>query len=616
MRLEKILDNLNSFEKNSFLKILDNIIAEKPAKSKEIDQILNNASGDLKAMDSLNIAKVFSLIKGEFAEYLKEQFMSSTSQVGILTDILIRDGNCIMKQDWLSRLYENELKSLQRKIKMFEAELISEKSDLEPLRQRDYRIYKACVLTAFTNDDHYNAERKITYDEQTILNTLAYELELSGEEIKLINYMTVPLTKLDIDVVINELKNLGVIFYSKKTNMIYVADEMVTLLRKLKGKKVADKYFRRVLRHLREPQINQICKKHNIDWRQSIDLKIRAIINGGISFTGVLGNDIYKEDASITDRKKFINELCDSKLNISPALKGATIDEKLTHLVNYFDEIETDEKVGISIDGYDKLLQDLNESLPRLKDSLRKEFEFQEEDVMSSAYLLDFNLKPMDVLELVQEADLDKFCKKYNIKTRGDIVMNILEAYKDAENLYLENYTSIANRDLATLKENGIVVKESELGLLFEELTRKIFMRLGFNVDEALKKKINTAKDKADIIIPISDHEIILIECKSIKESGYNKFSAVSRQLKAYIALAEKNNYKVIKSLLVAPEFSDDFIKECGLDYELNLSLIKASSLISILDEFKNSKHKSLPHNLLMRDVLIQEDRIIKAISK
>lgn len=616
MRLEKILDQLNSFEKNSFLKILDNIIAEKPSKSKDIDRILNDASGDLKAMDSLNISKVFSLVRDEFSGYLKEQFMSSTSQVGILSDIIIRDGNCIMKQDWLSRLYENELKSLQKKIKTFETELSSEKSDLEPLRQRDYLIYKACVHTAFTNDDHNNAERKITYDEQTILNTLAEELELSGEEIKLINYMVVPLNKLEIDAVITELKNLGVIFFSKKTNMIYVADEMVTLLRKLKGKKVADKYFRRVLRHLREPQINLICKKHNIDWRQTIDLKIKAIINEGISFTGVLANDIHKEDVSITERKKFISELCDAKLNISPALKGATIDEKLSNLVSYFDEIESDEKVGISIDGYDKLLQDLNESLPKLKDSLRKEFEFQEENIMTSAYLLDYNLKPMDVLELVQEADLDKFCEKYNIKTRGDIVKNILEAYKDAENLYLENYASIANRDLAALKENGIAVKESELGLLFEDLTRKIFTRLGFNVDEALKRKINTAKDKADIIIPISDHEIILVECKSIKESGYNKFSSVSRQLKAYIALAEKNNYKVIKSLLVAPEFSDDFIKECGLDYELNLSLIKASSLISILEEFKNSKHKSLPHNLLMRDVLIQEDRIIKAISK
>jgi hypothetical protein len=32
------------------------------------------------------------------------------------------------------------------------------------------------------------------------------------------------------------------------------------------------------------------------------------------------------------------------------------------------------------------------------------------------------------------------------------------------------------------------------------------------------------------------------------------------------MSLAEKNNYKVIKSLLVAPEFSDDFIKDCGLE--------------------------------------------------
>ena len=77
-----------------------------------------------------------------------------------------------------------------------------------------------------------------------------------------------------------------------------------------------------------------------------------------------------------------------------------------------------------------------------------------------------------------------------------------------------------------------------------------------------------------------------------------------------------KNGYKVIKSLLVAPEFSDDFIKECGLDYELNLSLITAKSLNLILEGFKETKHKTLPHNLFMRDVLIQEDRILKSIAK
>jgi hypothetical protein len=90
----------------------------------------------------------------------------------------------------------------------------------------------------------------------------------------------------------------------------------------------------------------------------------------------------------------------------------------------------------------------------------------------------------------------------------------------------------------------------------------------------------------------------------------------VSRQLKAYDSIAKKNGYRVVKSLLIAPEFSDDFIRECGLEYELNLSLITASSLIKMLEGFRNSKLKTFPHNLLMRDVLIQEERILKAILK
>lgn len=616
MKLEKILNNLNSFEKNSFLKIIDNIISEKPVKSKEIDKILNDASGDLKAMDSLNISKVFEFLKPEFCEYLTQEFLNRNTQIDVLTDIIIRDGNCIMKQDWLSRLYDKELKELSKKIKSFDNEISGESDTLESLRRRDYRIYRACVKTAFTNDDLNNQERKITFDEQTILNTLSSELELSNEEIKLINYMIVPLKHLEIDIVIGELKNLGVIFYSKKANLIYVADEIVTLLRKFKGKKVADKYFRRVLRCLREPQINMICKRHNIDWKQPLDVKIKGIINEGISFAGILLNDIHKEGTLVSVKKKVINDLCDNKLKISPALKGVTIDDKIENLIDYFDAIESDDKVGISIDGYEKLLLDLFTALPKANDILKKEFELQEQNIMKSSYLLDYNIKPRDVLEIIPEQELEKFCTKFSIKTRGDIVLNILETYKDAENLYLENYTSVGKRDLSSLKENGIAIRESELGILFEDLTKKIFSKLGFKVDEGLRRELNTAKDKIDIVLTVSETDIILVECKSVKESGYNKFSSVSRQLKAYMSLAEKNGLKVIKSLLVAPEFSDDFIKDCGLDYELNLSLITANSLSKILDEFKNSKHQSLPHNLLMRDVLIQEDRIIKAIGK
>lgn len=616
MKLENILQNLNSFEKNSFLKIIDGLIAENPSNIKLIDKILIDASGDLKAMDSINISKVFHLLINEYSEFLKKELTNSTSQLEILTDIISRDGNCIMKQEWLSRLYDSELKSTNKKIKSFDTQLNSEKSDLEPLRIRDYKIYLSCVKTAYENDDLNNQERKITFEEQTILSTLSCKLELSNEEIKLLNYMIVPLKRLDVDAITNELKNLGLIFYSKKTNMVYVADEIVRILRKTKGKNIADKHFRRILIQLKEPQINLICKKHNIDWRQPLAVKIKEIIKEGISVTSVLSQSIYKDGTSLTEKKKFISELCDKNLNISPSIKGATLDDKLENLIHHFEEIESDDNIGISVDGFEKLLNELNEVLPKTNSLLKQEFELQDENVMSSSYLLDYNIKPRDILELISATDLETFCIKKEIKTRGDIIQNILEAFKDSENLYLENYEKIGFRDLASLKDSGIKVKESELGVLFEELTKTLFIKLGFDVDEKLRKRLNTSKDKVDILINMGNNEVILIECKSIKESGFNKFSSVSRQLKSYNSSVEKNGYKVIKSLLVSPEFSDDFVKHCGLDYELNLSLITAKTLYQVEEAYKHSKLKSFPHNLLMRDVLIQEDRIKKAISK
>jgi len=229
---------------------------------------------------------------------------------------------------------------------------------------------------------------------------------------------------------------------------------------------------------------------------------------------------------------------------------------------------------------------------------------------------LNFNIKPRDILEILDIEILSILCRERGIKQKGDVVFNILEAYKDTENLLLENYKEISARDLNQLKANGIEIKEAEIGEKFEELTKNIFCQLGFNVDEDIRTSINTAKDRADIIINLGNNELILVECKTIKEKGYNKFSSVSRQLKSYAKNAENKGYKVVKSLLIGPDFSDDFIKDVGLEYELNLSLISAETLLIILNGFKESKLKSFPHNLLMRDVVINEERILKAISK
>jgi ribosome-associated translation inhibitor RaiA len=312
-----------------------------------------------------------------------------------------------------------------------------------------------------------------------------------------------------------------------------------------------------------------------------------------------------------------VNDFSGKALNITPQLKGVTLEDKINNLINYFNEIERDERLSIALEGYEQMLIDLNESYPKLNALLRENFELQEEFVLQSEYLLDFNIKPTDILDIISNEILLNFCKDRGIKQRGNVIRNIIEAYKDADNLLLENYVSIGYRDYNKLKENGLNIKESEIGLKFEELTKMIFKNLGYNVDEDLRKKLNTKNDKIDIVLRLENDSIILIECKTIKESGYNKFSSVSRQLKSYYQLAMSKNCEVIKSLLIAPEFSDDFVNECGLEYELNLSLITAESLLKIYYAFKNSeKHNQLPYKLLMRDVLIQEERIIKAISK
>jgi len=617
MKIEKILDNVNSLDKNAFLKIIDNIINCSPKNNKEIDKILSDNNQDLKSADNINIAKIFGLITEEFTNSVLAEFVNTTSQLDILIDIISKDGNAILSREWLAQLYEKEIIRIKKKTLKLKKEIESDKSEIEENRIRDYIIYMSCVQTAFTNDIKNNRDAKITDDELSILLTLSQKLELSQEEIKLINYLIIPPEKLDIDNVISSLRNIGVIFYSKKINQIFVADEVVHVLRKIRKKDIADKYYRRILKTFREPQINLICRKHNIDIKeQTYESKVKQIIKEGISVSTLLNKSVYKDGTTIPEKKKFINELWKNGLKISSTFHGVTIDDKICSLINYFEEIERDEKVGISIEGYEKLLIELIEILPTLKKHIQQEFEMQDDKHINSQGLLNFNIKPRDILDIMPNEELKTFIAAQGIKSRGDLIINILDAYKDVENLYIENYEKIGFRDLVGLKENGIAIKESELGLRFEDITKTIFEKLGFNVDDKLKKQLNNSKNKIDIVLNLGNKDLIIVECKTVKESGYNKFSQVSRQIKAYVDLAKDADFNVVKSLLIAPDFSDDFVNDCGLEFEINLSLIAAGSLVNILDGFRNSKHKQFPYQLLMKDVLIKEERILKAISK
>ena len=614
MKLEDILDKLGSIEKNSFIKIIDNIISKNPKNGKEIDKILSSTDKGLKSVDNQNISKIFALSSDEFKDHIKCEFQKITSQLDILIDIIIRDGNCIMKQDWFSRLYETEIKHLKTRIKGLNADFENDKSDLSELRKRDYKIYKSCLRTAYQNDVENNRDANITSDELSIILTLSRQLELSQEEVKLINYSVLSIKKLDIQDVIKGLKNIGVIFYSNKENTIYVADEMVRILRKIREKEVADKFYRRTLKLLRPPIINQIAKEYNIARNLTYSQKVEEIIKEGVPFTNLLLTKIYKTGSTLTERKKTLNVLCEKGLNIKN-LKGSTLDDKIKSLIEHFENVEKDEKIGISLDGFEKLLTELNQSLPKLNTQIKEQFQLQEEFILKADFLLDYNIKPRDILDLIVKEDLTKFIKSNGIKQRGDDILNILEHYKDVENLYLENYENVAFRNLNLLKENGIIIKESDLGLKFEELTKVIFKSLGFNVDDKFKNQLNTKKDMIDILLNLENNEIIIVECKTKKERGYNKFSSVSRQLKSYQKLALKNDLRIAKILLIAPEFSDDFVTDCEMDTEMNLSLITASTLSNIFEAFNTSKYQEFPH-VLFRDIVINEERILKALNK
>jgi hypothetical protein len=214
--------------------------------------------------------------------------------------------------------------------------------------------------------------------------------------------------------------------------------------------------------------------------------KIKAIINSGVGVRNVLKYDIHKEGTSLTQKKSKINEIVEKGLRIEH-LKGSTLDAKIDSIVEFFNEIEKDEKVGISIAGYKKLLDDLGTIVKDINQKIQTEFELQSDDVLDSNLLLDYNLKPRDILEVLDENELKSFCEENEISTRGNAILNILNKYKDSRNLELENYVDIASRNYVKLKENGIKIKEAEIGLKFEELTRQILIQLGLNVNSLIQ---------------------------------------------------------------------------------------------------------------------------------
>jgi len=616
MKLVRALEHLNQHEKAPFLKILDEFATQSRQMKPIVDQILTESANQLKNAENENIVKLFNIIKDKYSGYLEDRIKYNDIQLDLIVEIFVRDGNQLMSREWFHNLYQSEMKKLEESIQKTNAALKKEGKEITASRRRDYSIFIDCVKTAYTNDEINNREHHLSWEEKTVLNTLADSLELSNEESRYLWYSIVPLSKSPIDSVIDQLRKAGIVFYSRKNSQLYIPDEIVWLLRKILGIHLPTKYMRRILRHLSDAEINRISRLHSIDRKLSRTAKIDQLLKQGQSIRNVLLNEIHKEGTLKSDRTKRINDLIVKDLELEVTRTGRSLEEKVEIIISYFNRLEREDKASLSRGGFAKLIQNMVDFSNVVNKRIKRDFQIQDEFVMEVELLQDYNLSPRDVVYMLNQNELKDFCKRYEIKTRGNIVANVINNYKNIDDIYLENYELVGNRDINALKELGINIKEADIGNVFEKLTRTIFMKLGFDVDENLRKKLNTSKAKMDIVLNIRNEELIIVECKSHKDRDYNKYASVYRQLDSYVTLCKNKGYAAPHVVLVASDFSEEFISESEYDYRLRLSLLTTGNLLKILSGFKECSLNKFPVNLLKKDGVIVAERVIKALNK
>lgn len=616
MNLIKVLSKINQIEKISFLKILDKYSEDNREKNPKIDKILSDSDNVLKKAEDSNIVQLFNLLRDEYTGHLKNGIRFSNFQIELVVEIFIRDGNQIMSRDWFDRLYKKALKNLNSQIKSIRTQIGKDKTDISLERKRDYIIFKNCVDTAYNNDIEHNREQRLSWEEKTILHTLSKSLDLSREEQKAITYSIIPPEKFNVDDVINELKETGIVFFNRKSNTIFIPDEIIYLLRKILEIELPFKYLRRILKHLKDPEINLISKRHGIDRKFSRVDKINAILHQGVNVTSLLSNEIFQDKVTKGDRAKRIQELITKDLDISVPKLGRSLEERIYILLDYFRNQEKEDSTSLSKDGLTKLVALLVEFKPDLNKIVKAEFELQEDEVMTADLLTDYGIGPRDLLYLLPKMELVEFSKQNKINSRGNNVLNIINSFRNIQDLYLDNYVEISCRDINSLKDKGLVVKESDLGSLYEKLTKDLFKKLGFHVDEKLRSTVNNARSKMDILINLGGKDVIIAECKTFKDKDYNKFTAVSRQLKSYETLCKKNGYHVNQAIVISNDFTEDFIGECEYEYDISISLLTSNDLLKIYQGLKESHLEELPVRLITRGGALSGDRIVKALSR
>jgi len=614
MKLSQVLSQVNQVERSKFISCLDKVCSTAISNDKELASKLSNIDGQLRSASGSEITQLFSAVTDHFSDFVREQISLGGPSISLLINILSRDGNGIARLSWIESLYANEHQRLSNLASELEDEIKAAAERDDYSRGVRLSIYKECFNTAYTNDLRLNREAKVTDDERMILNTLSDQLGLSSDEAFAIEHILVPVPKSNVLGSLNTLREIGVIFINKRRSEVLVADEVVSILHGIQNKELADKYSLRILRSLSDAELSNILRRHGQKSRGvTRQEKILSIAHSGMSVRCILSRDMFGVDDSQNQRKERLKSLIDD-LGISPPRLGVTLDDRINILIESLKFGAEAEFNALSASGFKELVTTLSETVPSVIDRLREDFEIEDNETLDPERLRALGISPLDILYVYSNDEVKQVRDSMGLSKRNNPRSAILESFASANDRLIENYELLASRDISGLTSAGIEIKESEIGLKFEEVTRTMLEQLGLNVDEDLRKQINTSKDKTDIIVSLGGDDIIVGEAKSYKNGDFAKYSSTSRQVKAYVNRCEANGKRVAQALIVAPKFSQDFIESAEMDTDINISLLEAEGLMNILAAYKSRRSPKFSAKLLTKGGLLKSDLIAKTI--
>ncbi|WP_432453101.1 MULTISPECIES: hypothetical protein [unclassified Agarivorans] len=614
MKLANILSAVNQVEKSKFINFIDRICNDAIEHDKELARRVRNLDGQIKNASSSEITQLFKLVLPYYEKSVKAQLAMLGVQASLLVNILSRDGNCIARISWIESLYTKEWKLINQRSKEL-AETMQRTSEQDAFDEsKRLDIYFSCLSEAYTNDEKNNREAKITDDERGVLNLLAHKLDITSDDKSALEHLVNAIPQTGVQDALNTLREIGLLFISRKRHMVYVPDEIVSMLNNMLGKDLADKHVLRILRTFSDAELSNILKNHGKRIRGVERLqKISTVMHMCLPCAQLLQSDLFSTDAALNERKERLKQLI-VDLDLTVDKLGSTIEERTNLIVSALNSSTEAEFNSLSATGFRELFNGLQAHFSPLSKRLRQEFELENNDEIDVDMLRALSITPHDILYMLTNDEVKDVKDSMGISKRGNPRLVILESFADATDKLIDNYDVLARRDLQELKKQGIELPEAEIGVKFEEVTKAIFEQLGLEVDEDLRRSINTAKDKADILIALSDDDVIVGEAKTCKNGDFAKYSTTSRQVKAYVNRCENTGKRVAQVLIIAPSFSDDFVESAEMDTEVNISLLEASGLKQILDAYKARRAPKFSAKLFTKGGLLKSSLIAKNI--